>query len=147
MHSKFNFALDTKSKFTQNAYCLYNNPQVLFTIPPHQEDFEIRIMLRRHVKDFSAPNKVHFKLFTFDGQRIVYPIESLRNSLPNTREILSDVFIFENSVEYESYVLVLQLDEETYMPDKQYEYFSLDVYSFIDIDLKELPLPNIDKSY
>jgi hypothetical protein len=91
---------------------------VLFTIPPHQEDFEIRIMLRRHVRDFTAANKVHFKLFTFDGQRIVYPIESLRNSLPNTREILSDVFIFENSVEYESYVLVLQVDEETYEPAK-----------------------------
>ena len=77
----------------------------------------------------------------------MYPIESLRNSLPNAREILSDVFIFENSIEYESYVLVLQVDEDTHRPEQQYEYFSLDVYSFIDIELKELPLPNIDKSY
>jgi hypothetical protein len=55
------------------------------------------------------------------------------------------VFIFENSQEHESYVLVLQtdgLDEEL-----KYEFFTLDVFSFIDVDLKELPLPNYDKIY
>ena len=55
------------------------------------------------------------------------------------------MFIFENSQEYESYVLTLTtdgLDEE----DK-YEYFTLDVFSFIDIDLKELPISNFDKVY
>lgn len=28
---------------------------------------------------------------------------------------------------------------------RQYEYFTLDVFSFIDVDLKELPLPSFDK--
>lgn len=72
-------------------------------------------------------------------------MESLRNSSANSREILSDVFIFENSQEYESYVLALQtdgVDEES-----KYEFFTLDVYSFIDIDLKELPAPNFDRTY
>lgn len=54
-------------------------------------------MLRRHVKDYAQRNTISFKLFTFDGHRIVYPLESLRNFQYPTREICSDVFIFENS--------------------------------------------------
>lgn len=103
-------------------------------------------MLRKHVKSFQVPNKIQFKLFTFDGQRIVYPNETLRNSLPNSREIMSDVFIFENSQEYECYVLVL-INEGDEDMSKIYEYFTLDVYSFIDVDLKELPMPSYDKQY
>ena len=64
-------------------------------------------MLRKHVKDYSCKNAISFKLFTFDGHRIVYPMESLRTFAYTSREICSDVFIFENSVEYESYALVL----------------------------------------
>jgi len=67
-------------------------------------------------------------------------MESLRNSLPNTREVMSDVFIFENSQEYECYVLVI-IDEENEDKSNLYEYFTLDVFSFIDVDLKELPMP------
>ena len=105
-------------------------------------------MLRRHVKSYAkSSNKIHFKLFTFDGQRIVYPIDSLRNSLPAQREVMSDVFIFENSHEYECYVLVMLDDAGCPLPDS-YEYFTLDVFSFIDIDLKELPLHAFDsKTY
>jgi hypothetical protein len=55
------------------------------------------------------------------------------------------VFIFENSQEFESYVLALSIDGED--EHEKYEFFTLDVYSFIEIDLKELPLPNFDKIY
>lgn len=78
IHSKFNFKSDLNSKIFNDSYCLYYNPQILFTIPPHQEDFEVRIMLRRHVKDYFQRNTISFKLFTFDGHKIVYPMESLR---------------------------------------------------------------------
>jgi len=54
-----------------------------------------------------------------------------------TREIVSDVFIFENSQEYESYVLVILPEQEG---KQQYDYFTLDVFSFISLDLKELPI-------
>ena len=101
-------------------------------------------MLRKHIKDYTVSNRVQFKLFTFDGQRIVYPHETLRNSLPNQREIMSDVFIFENSLEYECYVLALMNDGDEDL-SKLYEYFTLDVFSFIDVDLKELPFPTFDK--
>lgn len=53
---------------------------------------------------------------------------------------MSDVFIFENSQEYECYVLVI-IDEEKEDRSNLYEYFTLDVFSFIDVDLKELPMP------
>ena len=69
-------------------------------------------MLRRHVKDYSQRNTISFKLFTYDGHRIVYPLETLRTFQYPTREICSDVFIFENSVEYESYALVLMAEDE-----------------------------------
>jgi hypothetical protein len=53
---------------------------------------------------------------------------------------MSDVFIFENSLEYECYVLALMNDGDEDLT-KLYEYFTLDVFSFIDVDLKELPFP------
>jgi len=40
------------------------------------------------------------------------------------------------------------MDEEGEIAKKEaYEYFTLDVYSFIDVDLKELPMPLLDKTY
>jgi hypothetical protein len=55
------------------------------------------------------------------------------------------VFIFENSTEYESYALVMTAEDESI--EHCYEYFSLDVFSFIQLDLKELPLPIYEKKY
>lgn len=72
-------------------------------------------------------------------------MESLRTFQYPTREICSDVFIFENSLEYESYVLVLTAEDESI--ENCYEYFSLDVFSFINLDLKELPFLPIENSY
>ena len=132
-------------KFYDEDFCLFNKPQILFTIPPHTEDFEVRIMLRKHVKDYSVKNAISFKLFTFDGHRIVYPMESLRSFSYTSREICSDVFIFETSIEYESYALVLTAEDE--LPENCYDYFSLDVYSFINLNIKELPFLPVDTSY
>jgi len=52
----------------------------------------------------------------------------------------------------QSYVLVLSSDSvnNTSSTDSQqshYDFFTLDVFSFIEIDLKELPLPKFDKTY
>jgi hypothetical protein len=72
-------------------------------------------------------------------------METLRTFNYPTREICSDVFIFENSQEYESYVLVLSAEDE--VSEKYYDFFTLDVFSFISLDLKELPVIPIDKQY
>ena len=64
----------------------------------------MRVMIQKHIKDFDAQgaekkkNRVSFKLFSFDGYRIIYPKHSLRKFPYSAREICSDVFIFENSV-------------------------------------------------
>ena len=72
-------------------------------------------------------------------------MESLRTFAYTSREICSDVFIFENSVEYESYALVLTTQDED--PENCYEHFSLDVYSFINLNIKELPILTVEKQY
>lgn len=57
----------------------------------------------------------------------------------------SDVFIFEASADYESYVLAI-LDGNQ-VESYAYPTFTLDVFSFVTIDLKELPYRAIDKQY
>ena len=115
IHSKWrNF--EAESLFFNEQYSLEYNPQYLISIQPHEEDFEVkkihrfdlcfkmRVMIQKHIKDFDAQgaekkkNRVSFKLFSFDGYRIIYPKHSLRKFPYSAREICSDVFIFENSV-------------------------------------------------
>jgi hypothetical protein len=69
-------------------------------------------MLKRHIKSFSQQNFISFKLMTYDGHRIIYPMDTLRSFSNPTRETFSDVFIFENSSEYESYVFVIEQQDE-----------------------------------
>lgn len=57
----------------------------------------------------------------------------------------SDVFIFENSTECESYVLVI-LAEDDVSKEEFYQSFSLEVFSFIKIDLKEIVPKAVTKS-
>ena len=44
-------------------------------------------------------------------------------------------------------MLVLLNQDDELAPDLYYDYFTLDVFSFISLDLKELPLSIIDKQY
>jgi hypothetical protein len=53
----------------------------------------------------------------------------------------SDVFIFENSDQPESYVLAILKGDN--VDNEPLTSFTLDVLSFIDIDIKELPLKSI----
>ncbi len=49
------------------------------------------------LKQSEEPRKaqhIGFKLFSYEGQRIVYPHDSLRSYSCSEREITSDVFIF-----------------------------------------------------
>jgi hypothetical protein len=112
----------------------------LITIPEHKEDFEMRILLSRHVRNLdntSNRRKISYKLFWYEGYQIIYPIDPLRTLQNLSREIASDVFIFEASNVTEQYVLVIlnsgDLDHEGENA------FSLDIYSFLDLDIKEIP--------
>ncbi len=51
----------------------------------------------------------------------------------------SDVFIFENPMAHEAYVLGIMKGDN--IDDQELSNFTLDVLSFIDIDVKEIPEP------
>jgi len=134
-------------KFLDENYSVEYCPQFVFTIPPHKDDFEVRIFLQRHMQNFKAGNNkyVSFKLFSFEGYRIIYPDDNLRAFQYSKREMCSDVFIFENSTSDESYVLAILKGDN--LDDSDESQFTLDVLSFIDIDVKELPEPVVEESY
>jgi len=142
VHSQFEPPLIPESKFFDPNFCVESMPQILLTIPPHQEEFEVRVFLTRHVREFQSRTAASFKLFNYDGQRIIYPHDSLRSFDYATREMSSDVFIFSASTEYESYVLVI-LCEET----NAHLGFSLEILSFVTLDIKELPPKPIQQTY
>jgi len=91
---------DPESKLWKEDYSLEYSPQFLIKIPPHDEDFEVRIMFERHVDTLKKDNfySLRYHLFSYKGDRTIFPYESLRSSSWSPREVLSDVFIFEASV-------------------------------------------------
>jgi hypothetical protein len=110
VHSKWFNEKDINDMFCDETYSLENNPQFVITIPPHKEDFEVRIFLQRHIKNYAEAGKkkhLSFKLFSYDGFRIIYPHDNLRSFNYAQREMCSDVFIFENSDQPESYILAI----------------------------------------
>lgn len=88
------------SLFPPYRHSLEDCPQILIRIPPHEEDFEVRICINKHVKKLSTSFKeyITYQLFSFNRDRVIYPMDSLRTHPYYNREILSDVFIFEASV-------------------------------------------------
>ena len=148
---KYRFSSSIKSKqgspFYDENISLEYNTQYLITIPEHKEDFEMRILLQRNIKSFDevSKKKISFKLFWYEGFPIVYPIDHLRSLPNNIREVNSDVFIFEASNQLEQYVLViLNCDENQTSSDE--DYFTLDVFSFIDVFISEIPLREISST-
>ena len=135
-------------KFLDEKYSVEYCPQFVFTIPPHKDDFEVRIFLQRHMSSFHTDKSsryLSFKLFSFEGYRVIYPEDNLRSYHYSNREVCSDVFIFENSTQDESYVLAILKGDN--LDENDECQFTLDVLSFIDIDVKELPEPVIEESY
>ena len=83
--------------------------------------------------------RLSFKLFSYEGNRIIYPSDNLREFGYSDREMCSDVFIFENSNQHEAYVLGIMKGDN--IDDSDVSNFTLDILSFIEIDIKEIPEP------
>jgi len=97
IHSSWN--LPEGIKYNQESKLLEFCPQFLFSIGPHADDFEVRVVLQKHTSEFElGKHRISFMLFNYDGFRIVYPINVLREHQYTNREVFTDVFIFENSV-------------------------------------------------
>ena len=103
-------------------------------------------MLERHINTYKENSKgISFKLFSFDGYKIVYPENELRKFKPLKREVASDVFIFENSDEEEEYAFILLGDDPPYLTTA--DIFSISFYSFVQVNIFELPfIPSIPNS-
>lgn len=132
--------------YDENVNLEYNT-QYLITIPEHKDDFEMRILLQKNIRSFEETfkKKISFKLFWYEGFPIVYPIDHLRSLPNNLREVNSDVFIFESSNQLEQYILViLNCDEND--TNTEEDYFTLDVFSFIDVFISEIPLREISNT-
>ena len=98
-HASWNLGDRSKDAFSKETITIEYCPQFVFSIPPHAEDFEVRVMLQKHTGKFEiGKNRIAFMLYNYDGYRIIYPINALREHKYSSREVFSDVFIFENSV-------------------------------------------------
>ena len=110
--------LNKNSHFYDQNFNLEYNPQYIITIPPHSEDFEVRIIISKHVNKLEAKssnsNKISYKLFNYEGYMIIYPLDHLRTLTDCKMDVTSDVFIFEATEQEEQYVFVLLDYENTY---------------------------------
>jgi len=101
------------SHFYDKNYSLEYCPQYIVTIPPHGEDFEIRMLITKHVDKLESnrlgldTKKISYKLFNYEGYMIIYPIDHLRTLNSCSMDVNSDVFIFEATEQEEQYVVVL----------------------------------------
>ncbi len=84
--------------FDNEKYSLAGNPQFVLTLSAHKCDTEVRILLERHVSNLGEGAKVGFRLFSYEGRRIVYPNGSLYSTAYSSREVFSDVFVAAASV-------------------------------------------------
>lgn len=58
----------SNSLFYDERFSMEYSPQFIFTIPPHKEDFEVRIFLQRHMRKYGGNGDfVSFKLFSYEG--------------------------------------------------------------------------------
>jgi len=75
-------------------------PQFVIKIPPHEDDFEVRVFFERHIDSLKEESmySLSYRLYSYTGDRVIFPNDPLRTHPYQPRELLSDVFIFEASV-------------------------------------------------
>ncbi len=55
LHSEWrNFKRADYDRFLDETYSLEFNPQLLITIPPHDDDFEVRVFFQRHIRSYAS---------------------------------------------------------------------------------------------
>lgn len=143
------FTLNKYKMFDEN-YNLEYNPQYLIRIPKHKEAFELRIIIAKLIDNssnivnlnYTVKNKIKisYKLFSYEGKRINYPIDFLKAGTIQ-REINSDILTFdanENSIE-EFVLVLLKSDYSNYENTELIiNKYSIDFYSFNEIEIFEL---------
>jgi len=141
------------SLFWNEDHCVESNPQFIIRVPPHKHEVEMRALISRHLDEWSTHDQLEsedrtqlrstaFKVFKYEGNRISYPINPLHASPYSTMELCSDIFNFEESTRYTYYVLVILRSQ---FPEKITR-FTLDIFSYIDLEIREMPRKFIQQS-
>jgi len=113
-------------KFQQKTDPFYNNKfkacrygQILFTINPHDEQSETRIVLEKHRNERNVKYKIKYYLYHFYNNRISLLETALKEmEIHESRdEILSDIIVFDKNSAYENYILVFEL-----IPERESDY-------------------------
>ena len=78
-------------------------------------------------------------LFSFESERASNPKEAIRTYPYSSRELLTDVYIFEASETIENYILVIMKGNPGLKEVEEETYFSLTMLSFIEIEVLEMP--------
>lgn len=138
-------------KLWNECYSVEFNPQFLLRIPPHNEEFELRVFLERHISNTTAhkgyKNTAGFLLFPYQGERTIFPKDPLKKTAYSANELITDVFIFEKSLQEDLYVLVVlkgNFQGNEFLTVENETYFSIKFLSFLNIQIVEMPFRGIE---
>lgn len=127
-------------------YSLFTNSQFILKMKPHEDYIDVRVFIDRHVKKFkSSKGKIlmGFKVFSYDGSRVIFPHEALKTSMGESKELFSDVLVFEPSTKMEYFVIVLmKCNKEEEEPEEE-TFFSIGFYSDEPLQVIEMPFQEI----
>lgn len=138
-------------KLWNECYSVEFNPQFLLRIPPHNEEFEVRVFLERHISNTTNyrgyKNTAGFLLFPYQGERTIFPKEPLKKTAYSANELITDVFIFDESLQEDLYVLVVlkgNFEGSEFLTVENETYFSIKFLSFLNIQIVEMPFRGIE---
>ena len=112
---------------------------MLFTINPHDEQSETRIIVEKHKNKINIKYKIKYYLYHFYNNRMSILEQPLKDMeiYESEDEILSDIIVFDKNVAFENYILVFEL-----IPENEADYhklnlmateaISLSIYSFAE---------------
>lgn len=140
-----------KGGFDIPCFKLQRVTQFLLTMSPHKDVCETRVIIEKHKSALNINYRIKYSLFSFLKGRICLPHNSLREMeiKESEDEILSDILIFDENSNYESYVILLELTPEndadiSLMKDDHFEVLSISLYTFADFDFLEIPYNNVE---
>lgn len=152
MHALYFGNQPYRGGFDTPNFKLQRAPQFLFTLHPHKDVCETRIVIEKHRSLLNIPYKIKYSLYSFSKSRVVLPNGPLREVevRESEEELLSDILIFDENPNFENYVVVVQLTVENeadlaLIREDHFEIVTLSLYTFAEFDLIEMPYPVVEQ--
>lgn len=152
MHALYFGNQPYRGGFDTPNFKLQRAPQFLFTLHPHKDVCETRIVIEKHRSLLNIPYKIKYSLYSFNKSRIVLPNGPLREVevKESEEELLSDILIFDENPNYENYVIVVELNVENeadlaLIREDHFEIITISLYTFAEFDLIEMPYSVVEQ--